>query len=152
MSKNGFTLIELMITVAIIAILATIALPSYQRYILNNHAKAAEARMLEIAQDMERYRSRNFSYRNYSVTSATTGSPVQYNISIAGIASLDADAKIVTADLASNGAGWVMKASPVNVKNYTYLFTSNGLKCRNKVASKVTYLSCGEVLDGSENW
>lgn len=150
--QHGFTLIELMIVVVIIALLAVIAIPSYQQYILRNNAKTAEARMLEIAQDLERYKSRNFSYRGYSPTSVAVGDPVKYNISISGIASIDQDGKEQTANLADNGAGWVMKAESVDIKNYTYLFNSLGMKCRNKTASKVTNLGCGGEEDGNESW
>lgn len=153
MKKNkGFTLIELMVVVVIVAILATIAVPSYQHFILNSHARAAQAKLLEIAQNMEKYKSRNFSYRGYTPTSETSGSPTQYNITIVGTTSLDADKKEVVGDLATEGSGWVMKAVPTNPKNYTYLINSNGVRCRNKLASNVTYMSCGGETNGSENW
>lgn len=153
MKRNkGFTLIELMIVVVIISVIAAIALPSYQEYVLRNHAKATEARMLQIAQALETYKSRNFSYRNYSPTTEAVGDPAKYNINIVGTASLDKDGKIVTTSLATEGTGWVMRATPVDAKNYTYLFNSQGVKCRNKLASKVTFLDCGAESDGGETW
>ena len=55
MRSRGFTLIELMITVAIVAILAAIALPSYYQYILRSNRSAAESLMQEMASAQERY-------------------------------------------------------------------------------------------------
>lgn len=52
--SRGFTLIELMVTVVIIGILATIAYPSYTRLIQASHRADAQASMLEVSQAMER--------------------------------------------------------------------------------------------------
>lgn len=51
---NGFTLIELMITVAVVAILARIALPSYTEYVNRSHRANAKNTLLQAAQWMER--------------------------------------------------------------------------------------------------
>lgn len=52
-SARGFTLIELMITVAVIAVLAAIALPSYNQYVLRSHRAEAKNTLLTIAQRLE---------------------------------------------------------------------------------------------------
>ena len=59
-AQLGFTLIELMITVAIIAILAAIALPSYKNYIVKSHRTEAQAAMLSLAQYLESKYKRAF--------------------------------------------------------------------------------------------
>lgn len=51
----GFTLIELMITVAIVGILAAVAYPSYNAYIQKGERARAKAFMLDVAQKEERY-------------------------------------------------------------------------------------------------
>lgn len=54
-NQKGFTLIELMIAVAIISILAAVAYPSYIEHVVKSRRVAAVGCMLEKAQFMERY-------------------------------------------------------------------------------------------------
>ncbi|WP_416361406.1 type IV pilin protein [Marinobacter sp.] len=60
----GFTLIELMIVVAIIGIIAAIAFPSYQNQVEQTRRTAAKSDLLELAQWMERRYSNGFDYRD----------------------------------------------------------------------------------------
>jgi type IV pilus assembly protein PilE len=60
--QSGFTLIELMITVAIIAIIAAIAYPSYQKYVIKSHRTNAKAQMLDIANRQQQYLLANRAY------------------------------------------------------------------------------------------
>jgi len=59
---SGFTLIEVMIVVAIVGILSAIAYPSYQQHVRSSRRADAQAALLELAQFMERRFTENNGY------------------------------------------------------------------------------------------
>ena len=59
---RGFTLIELMITMAIVAILTSIALPAYTSYIAKARRADARTQLVQVAQFMQRFYAANDSY------------------------------------------------------------------------------------------
>jgi type IV pilus assembly protein PilE len=61
-NKNGFTLIELIITVAIVGILASIAYPSYTNSLRKSNRSAAQSVLMDIAQRQSQYLVENRSY------------------------------------------------------------------------------------------
>lgn len=93
----GFTLIELMITVAVIGILAAIAYPSYTQYVQRANRAEARALLMENAQFLERSYTTANRYDQDSGGTAVTASSlpkptspetgaVRYNISFAALA------------------------------------------------------------------
>ena len=77
-SNSGFTLIELMIVVVIVAVLMGIALPAYQNQILRGHRAAAKAEMLEIANRQQQLLLSDRIYTNDN--DATTIDDLSYEL------------------------------------------------------------------------
>lgn len=60
--QKGFTLIELMITVAVVAILAAIAYPSYTQHVQKGRRESAKAELLSFVQNLERHYAIKYTY------------------------------------------------------------------------------------------
>ncbi len=61
-SAQGFTLIELMVVVAILAILAAIAIPAYGNYVLRSRIRVAQSDVLALSANVENFRQRTLGY------------------------------------------------------------------------------------------
>jgi len=104
--RGGFTLIELMITVAVIAILAAIALPSYTQYVIRSKRSAAQAQMMDIANRQQQFLIANRSYANK--------------------AALTASGYALPSEVASNYSYDVTLSPPSGVPGFTLTFTPLG--------------------------
>lgn len=83
-THRGFTLLELMIVVAIIGILAAVAFPSYQDSVRKSHRADAKMKLMELAQSMERCYTLDNSYigDNCPTTASTDFDTERYTVRI----------------------------------------------------------------------
>ncbi|RZL87891.1 MAG: prepilin-type N-terminal cleavage/methylation domain-containing protein [Variovorax sp.] len=98
---RGFTLIELMVTVAIVAILAAIAYPSYTNYITRSNRSAAQGYMLEVSNLQQRYL---LDARTYAASLAALNMTVPSNVS--------PNYTIETAPVGTTPPGFTVTATP----------------------------------------
>lgn len=88
-NQSGFTLIELMVTVAIVAILALIAYPAYMQYTVKAKRSAAESFIMSVANKQEQYilDSRSYASDPNALTTLQMSAPADvasnYSISVA---------------------------------------------------------------------
>lgn len=149
--KNGFTLIELMVVVVILAIIAAIALPSYAAYIRKAAVSQAEQEIQKIAEQLERHKSRNFSYKGFDPGYIYGQSSPMVSVSVKNytltIRDLDSQKLLTSTDGDMRGQGWAIKAETTDNQNYNLLMTSTGIRCKSK-SSISGYQACS----GNETW
>jgi type IV pilus assembly protein PilE len=96
--QRGFTLIELMIVVAIIGILASIVYPSYTDYLRSSRRADAQSDMLKIQLGMEKWRANNNTYSSTLANAGFTDANPYYSYEIA-----DTSASAYTIKAAAGG-------------------------------------------------
>ncbi|MDO9139673.1 MAG: type IV pilin protein [Methylobacter sp.] len=82
---SGFTLIELMITVAIIGILSTIAYPAYTDYVIRAKRSDGKAALLQVQLAQEKWRANNTTYGTLAnIGVAATSPDGHYTVAVSG--------------------------------------------------------------------
>lgn len=100
--NRGFTLIELMVVVAIVAIISAIALPSYKNSVIKSNRAAVQGDLQGAAAALAAYRAQNFSYTGATLDGVFP-SPSKSNYDL-------------TLDVDDGGQAYVITATPTASK------------------------------------
>lgn len=95
-AARGVTLIELMIAVAVVAILASIAYPAYQDQVRKSRRSAAQAVMMEVAQKQMQIFLDRRSYAAATNTAAIQGAPLRVAVDSAVSSYYDLSVTVTT--------------------------------------------------------
>ena len=111
---QGFTLIEVMIVVAIVAILAAVAIPSYTEYIQRSRIIESTSTLASMRVKMEQYFQDNRSYVGACTAGTVAPTPVTTQFFAYGCFGLTAGAYLVTATGAGAMAGFGFTIDQLN--------------------------------------
>lgn len=128
--SRGFTLIEVMIVVLIIAILGGVALPAYQDSVVKSRRAEAKAALLDLQNRMERYFIDKNTYATACITGELGGCPTANSV----LGSTATEHGYYMLDIANESAtGYTLKAMPQGAqrsdsKCMTLTLTNTGTK------------------------
>ncbi len=139
MRNSGFTLVELMIAVAILAIIAAIAMPIYNQYTMRTYRTEAQADLLNCAQGMERYAAMNFDYDGADAALAAG--------TICNPESVRQNRYNFAAAIGGGGDTFTLTATPIN------MMAGDGLMTYDNAGTRAWDRNGNGAIDaGEDNW
>ena len=141
--SRGFSLIELVIVVAIIGMIAAFAYPSYREQVAKSRRGDCSGALVGLAQAMERHYTLNSSYLGAAGGGANTGAPAVFPASCP----VDGGTPTYTLSIAAATAStFTVQAVPTGPQSGdrcgTFTLTSTGVKNVTSAASGVTWEEC----------
>lgn len=140
---QGFTLLELLVTVVITAILLAVALPSYQNYIKKSRAQAAGADLVALGLAMENIYQRTLQYT--TSTTMTTADTINYIASGTSIQPWSpAQNATFSYTLTATSSTYTLSATGItSTTNNGCTLTLSNLNTRSITAASSTTSACG---------
>lgn len=133
--NKGFTLIELMIVVVVIAILTTIAYPSYLEYITRARRSDGQAALLDLASRMEKYYSEQNTYQTATIATGGATDIRATNTSPDGWYTLSIPAQTATT--------YTLQATPLNSQG------TSDLRCQSLTINSLGAKGIGDGPGGT---
>lgn len=128
---RGFTFVEIIIAVAIVAIVVAIAIPSYQQHVRKSKRVDAQAKLMELAGELQQYKvvNRTFRPNNTAITLADIGYKVNGSGAIFIPEQGNARYRISLQEVQANS--WLLVAMTLSEQkgDGSLGLDSNGLRC-----------------------
>ena len=118
-SATGFSLIELMVTVAIVGILAAVAVPAYGNYVIRGKIPDASTNLASKRVQMEQFFQDNRTYIGGSGCTADSSSSQYFDFSCTGAGAATATTYTITAQGKNSMAGFSYTINESNTKTST---------------------------------
>ncbi|OTG67142.1 pilus assembly protein PilE [Acinetobacter silvestris] len=153
MNQKGFTLVELMIVVAIIGVLTAIAYPSYQQYVIKTKRVDMQSAMMQISRNLVNYKMANNNFSGRTVANVfggavyPTSGPVLYDLALT-----DIDGTQPLTATAAKVNTWLLIATPTGAQTGDghLILNHRGERCWTKGSDKNGGTAC--VPSAATNW
>lgn len=128
--QSGFSLIELMIVVAVIAILTAIAYPTYTQYKVRVNRADMQTEMMRIAERLQNYKAVNYIFTNATLSG------------VGGASAYPNSTPVFDLTLTTTAQAWILTAAPksgtIQDGNGAIVLNNQGQKCWTKTTTACT--------------